>query len=215
MFLNARSIFNKVEMLELLLYNFKPEVVCLGETWLNKEKNKYFKIENYSQITDDYRVNKNGGGVAIFSVINSTIKVILISIINALSVEDIFECCGAIITCSKFNLVLINIHRPSNKANTFNFIELLEDIFSAVKNNYCDLPIVVSGDLNSDNLEDRWKRNVFMMYYTQIIFMPLSKNILELWKSKRQSSRLHYYGYAKPTLFCKCIATSSFRPQRA
>lgn len=47
---NIRSIFNKVENFEVDLNEIKPDMVCLSETWLNKDKRPSFNVNGYHTV---------------------------------------------------------------------------------------------------------------------------------------------------------------------
>lgn len=163
LFINIRSVFNKVEALETLLYEDKPDILCLAETWLSNDKNVHFKINKYSKLTDFYRTNRIGGGVAIFINVDSNIKVNPINKLKSMSVEEVFECCGVIVTSNKLKYILLNVYRPPDRNNYFQFIDLLDSTLSLLRNEFYELglPLVLCGDLNIDNLVETWDKEYF------------------------------------------------------
>ena len=58
---NARSMYNKLSELKLLLYSRKPHIVCIQETWHRNSIEP--KFINYNLITN-HRNNNQGGGTA-------------------------------------------------------------------------------------------------------------------------------------------------------
>lgn len=145
-------------MLESQIHSIKPKLVCLAETWLNEEKNAYFKIEGFHKVTDSFRQNKKGGGVAIFKSVENTVKASPLSMIKSLSLENIIECCGIIVCYEKFKFVLLNVYRPPCKTSFLQFIEVLEDILSCIQGKHGELPLVLCGDLNVDHLDNKWEK---------------------------------------------------------
>lgn len=136
-----------------------PDVLCLAETWLSKDKSKHFKLHNYSKIAEYSRENTIGGGVAIIVCEGAKIKASPIGKLNTMSFEQVFECCGAIISHRACKFILLCIYRPPfiDHSNFLHFIELLEDALSMIKNCY-DMFIIINGDFNVDNLQSSWER---------------------------------------------------------
>ena len=71
-YFNARSIFNKLDELQLFLYDKDPDLVIITETWLNDQiSNAMLSIQGY-EIENDLRhdredtVNGIGGGIIIY-----------------------------------------------------------------------------------------------------------------------------------------------------
>lgn len=64
-FLNIRSVYNKVEEIEVEIQGSQPDILCLAETWLNENKNTNFKIDGYYKGKDNFRTEKVGGCVII------------------------------------------------------------------------------------------------------------------------------------------------------
>lgn len=76
LYFNIRSLRNKVEYLEALLYeeSYKnADVIVLTETWLGYDETKYINLPNYQGI-NRCREDSRGGGVAIYIKLNEEIK---------------------------------------------------------------------------------------------------------------------------------------------
>ena len=68
-YLNARSIVNKMDELRLLANEIKPDVIGIVETWLNSEiKDNEINIDEYNFVRKDRTNNQKsrGGGVIIY-----------------------------------------------------------------------------------------------------------------------------------------------------
>ena len=63
--INARSICNKLDELNVVLCDNNLDISCVTETWVNDEvSNNCINMSNYDILWND-RVNKKGGGVLI------------------------------------------------------------------------------------------------------------------------------------------------------
>ena len=65
-YLNARSIVNKIKELELLVLSENDDIVAITETWLNATiLDSELNIDGYTLLRKDRIDNKRGGGVAL------------------------------------------------------------------------------------------------------------------------------------------------------
>lgn len=66
MYLNARSIINKVQDLQMFIEttNIKYDIIMITETWLEENQEKYFTFTDY-ECAFASRKNRTGGGVCI------------------------------------------------------------------------------------------------------------------------------------------------------
>lgn len=72
-YLNIRSLRNKLQELQLTLNEMKekPHIIVIGETWLKKEEENFFQIDEYEAVFNS-RENTRGGGLVMY--INKNIK---------------------------------------------------------------------------------------------------------------------------------------------
>ena len=67
MYFNARSLLPKIEELRALTLIHKPHLICIVESWLDKQiLNSEVCIDNYDIVRHDR--NRQGGGVLIFVI---------------------------------------------------------------------------------------------------------------------------------------------------
>ena len=131
LYLNARSILNKLDDIAILLQEKSEiDIILVTETWLYSNQCKYVNFVNYTGVFES-RENKRGGGVAIF-------------VSNKLS-YNIIECK----TFSNWNYVSIKINNIEPKINVSaiykppqvnmdNFINILDEILKVKKKwTYC------------------------------------------------------------------------------
>lgn len=59
---NCRSLFTKLSHFKIQLYNIKPHLACLCETWLKSTREAYFI--NYNSIWKHRPGGQQGGGLA-------------------------------------------------------------------------------------------------------------------------------------------------------
>ena len=66
--LNARSLQNKIDKVELFLntFDFEFDVITIVETWENDENSKVICIPGFNKISQKRSDGKLGGGVAVF-----------------------------------------------------------------------------------------------------------------------------------------------------
>lgn len=139
-FLNARSIVNKISDLSFLVEKTSPKIIFINETWITAEKN----IETELSINNRYDVilanrKTRGGGCAILISRDIPFKTIL--------------------SCSKYQCELINInlflpkkinifliYRPPN-CSLENTKKILKFLYENIENNF-----ILCGDMNIPNI---------------------------------------------------------------
>uniref|UniRef100_A0A914N3P5 EF-hand domain-containing protein n=1 Tax=Meloidogyne incognita TaxID=6306 RepID=A0A914N3P5_MELIC len=139
-FLNARSIVNKISDLSFLVEKTSPKIIFINETWISAEKN----IETELSINNRYDVilanrKTRGGGCAILISRDIPFKTIL--------------------SCSKYQCELINInlflpkkinifliYRPPN-CSLENTKKILKFLYENIENNF-----ILCGDMNIPNI---------------------------------------------------------------
>ena len=149
--LNCRSLRGKTANLKVLLEDNKIDVVILQETWLNKGDSSIY--EEFSEmgfkIMKLERVNKRGGGLAIF------VKQEIISI-NKISAEykykfTEFETFVCNFKMGRTNLTIVNLYRkPSGSKSSF-LREFETFLIKVLEQNG---QLIITGDFNIDLKEN-------------------------------------------------------------
>ncbi len=124
--INARSINNKFHKINSLIVEHNIHILCISETWLNKET-KYLDLpSNYDIIRND-RIGKKGGGVAIIyksifnlSNINTSYTETIITTVSSpkLSNDNFTLILSYCEPKSRCNFDFIYHHLNSSNANT-------------------------------------------------------------------------------------------------
>lgn len=142
LYLNARSIRNKIEDIILIIQLIGGiDVIVIAETWLKRNEEAYFNINGY----DSYSVSKangTGGGVCIY------VKKSWLSNINTI-VEKMHSIVSIVISDGKnFKMEVIAVYNP-NINNAHAFLDDLECLLANKISKYC----IVVGDFNIDVLK--------------------------------------------------------------
>lgn len=75
LYYNARSLVHKIDELAANCLLYKPDIVCIVETWLDKEiKDTEINIPNYTLTRLDR--NRHGGGIAIYVANNLPFSIV-------------------------------------------------------------------------------------------------------------------------------------------
>ena len=129
---NIRSAIKNRSSLLNIINEFKPDIICLCETWLNPNLN--FNINHYNTIRND-RVD-GYGGIAI--LLHETITFKILSS-DTPSIDGL-EYIAALVSAENINFTLISLYLPPgnivSKENWLNFF------------NSFPPPLVVAGDFN-------------------------------------------------------------------
>ncbi|XP_050507785.1 uncharacterized protein LOC126885309 [Diabrotica virgifera virgifera] len=152
---NAQSITNKSNRIELILSSEDPDVLCVSETWCSDLNKDIFCFQNYNQVASYTRKDKCHGGVSIY------IKYCLFCkpqvFLNTMAEELHFECCVTF-SLKDGMCCLINIYRaPSGDIEIF-----VNKLYSCL--NYCFKhfkTIILCGDFNIDYLKDSREKVLF------------------------------------------------------
>lgn len=145
---NVRSIFPKIDSLDLLIQEAKPDVVNINETWLNSAiPDSSISIEGYSVIRQDRTRNTRGGGLASYirkdnGAIYDNVRFSELSI----SDSDIELHVFSLKVRMMKKMLILNTYRPPS-GNITQFFEKLKDSISKVKN-LNEYEIYITGDLN-------------------------------------------------------------------
>lgn len=63
-YINARSIKNKMDEIEILANGEKADIIIITETWINKQEESYYNFQNFNVVYATRE--KRGGGLGIF-----------------------------------------------------------------------------------------------------------------------------------------------------
>nr|CAI5841360.1 unnamed protein product [Callosobruchus analis] len=140
---------NKVNELNVLLDDAKPDIVCINEHWLCEHDISVYMLDNYSLISFSCREITNRGGD-----------------VNIASIDKHFEySCAEVVTCH-FKVIIISIYRPpSGDIDIFleSMSQLLDKVYKVKRYHY-----IVCGDfnLNFAKLNDSTTKllNIFKTY---------------------------------------------------
>ena len=121
--LNVQFIFNKLNELEIFLYEGKFSCLCVSEHWCNANNFDLAKLDGFSCASLYHRNVFSCGGVAIYVKTDIKFKVIDVS---KFCIEKLFEVTAVLI--SHLNTILIAVYRsPSGNINIF--MEQLEKLY--------------------------------------------------------------------------------------
>lgn len=141
LYINARSIKNKFDELQLMIkLEVKPDIVCITETWLYSNEEKFFTIPEYNVVFNT-RDTSRGGGVAIY--LKSNLKYRKGKVVN--NVHQITE---VVVQIENKSVSVICVYNPNN-VNAHNMHDDMEIIFANDKGN-----MIIVGDFNINLLSD-------------------------------------------------------------
>ena len=142
MHLNVQSLTNKIEAIEILAHEYKLDVLCVVEHWLNKDNQNIYNIMASTYV----RSASIHGGVCIF--VQSLTKYKEIAAIRDKSIEKECEMTGIYMT-SKKTIIIATYRSPDGNISTF--LETLAEMLSDVLQLYNpQTNIIVAGDFNID-----------------------------------------------------------------
>ena len=168
--INARSIFNKMNTLELLCEQFKYffNLIIVTESWLTDDTAKLINLNNYNFVYKN-RAERLGGGVGIF--VKHGLEFTVID-------DDGFEGIGIDTICinirsthlhNRFEIRIIAIYRPPN-SNFDQFINCLELKLQSIK---APKEAYIIGDFNINLLDDSNNSITFKNILNSHFFYPL------------------------------------------
>ena len=147
MYLNARSINNKMDILKSYSGDIKPGIIAITETWAKPETpDGFFTIPGYKLFRND-RSDRRGGGVMIY--VNETVGSSQIHFSSHVEFE--FISCKLHLSNSNFAGVIC-IYRPPNITDTGD-VNLINVIDTFLSFNYAYNIII--GDFNMPSID--WK----------------------------------------------------------
>lgn len=151
-----QSICNKVHLLESLIQdNFDLDIICISESWLNKDKINLLKVDGYTVSSSFCRDKHEGGGVC--TLIKETIEYRERMDINLLSLEMIIEMCA--IELPKYNMLVINLYCPNSRRETEAFYSTMDKLLNLIEMKDSRKNIIIGGDFNVDFLTNSNEKN--------------------------------------------------------
>lgn len=149
--LNVRSLYPKIEAVREFVFVTKPDIFCIGETWLKPDlPTSLINIQNFSVVRND-RINKRGGGTCIY--IHKRIKY---SIVTDASHSDkdieLQTICLNGDQAHQKRMIVVLVYRPPSGVHA-NAINLLTELTARV-DCFDKSEITIVGDLNWDYLND-------------------------------------------------------------
>ena len=145
--LNCRSIRKKFNTMVDLLQSLKKDfdVIAISETWedCNDCNNEYVMLGYDSFFIS--RINKGGGGVAIFAKTNLNAKIIDSA---SFSINEIIDCVSIQIETIEKKIFVSCIYRPPNR-NLTDFISQIECLLQKYRNK----TLFIVGDMNINILQ--------------------------------------------------------------
>ena len=136
-YFNARSIFNKIDDLQLSVFVNKPDIIIITETWCNDDiSNSMLQIQGYSLESELRRDRKDtangiGGGILVYCRENIIVKNTTLN--HEFNQFVCFEVMNGGRKTSGLNFCVIYRSPNSNTANN----ELLLDLIEKLPKKYC------------------------------------------------------------------------------
>lgn len=157
--LNVRSLTAKHSQIEAELTMNKIDILSLTETWLNnKVHNGLIRIPEYKVYRLDRKLNKRGGGIAVYAHADLMVNASSYEQLNILD-QDIESLVLKVNQkCSK-PITVINVYRPP-QGNQKRCTEKLREIIQSV--NRLDDMIII-GDLNIDYKNKRSSKDLIAL----------------------------------------------------
>ena len=153
-FWNARSLYNKLDQLRIVLNDYLPHVFCISETWLKEQiPDGMVSIPDYSFVRLDRLVKnpqgytKRGGGVIMY-ILNGLDYKVMEQPHFTVSDHDL-ECTTVRINrkCTR-PMYIVNLYRPPN-GNLERFYKMTSELFAGI-DNLDKATLLIGGDFNID-----------------------------------------------------------------
>lgn len=163
MYLNARSIKNKMEDIEILIFGENIEIIVITETWVNKGEEKYYKFKNFNSIWACRR--RRGGGLGIF--VKNNIEIELMETVE----NEIFFLS---LKLKQYDIIISGIYRPPAIKS-----DILLTFLDEKLENFADskLECYLLGDMNVDILQSDTQAKRIMDIYLTNSFKILNSSI--------------------------------------
>ena len=143
---NSRSLYaNFQDIKEYLSQFITPfSVVAISETWLTQDKGIDFELEGY-EFNCINRVNKRGGGVAIF--VDRRLKYKIIKNMT-IAIDDVCECISVEIVMGKSKNITVSCVYRAPSSSIEHFTDVMESLFTNTEQRVT----FICGDYNIDLL---------------------------------------------------------------
>lgn len=138
---NARSVCNKIDLIDVFLNDVDPDIVCISETWLHENNLNIVCFPNYRLASAINRKLSIGGGVAI--LVKNYLNFNEINNIKNMSVESHCQCTGISMPSIKTNVIVL--YRPPS-GNFTTFQNIINEIFIELQ--YSNYKIIICEDFN-------------------------------------------------------------------
>lgn len=153
---NVQCLKNKIEEIEVFLATENIDILCVSESWVRSNEQKFINFPRYSIKSYFCREIFIHGGVLIL-VKNSLVSTEITDVVN-LSIERIFECAAVKLTINNVSYCILCLYRaPNSDVNIF--LSQLETCLNSLTNNNRYYKIIICGDINI-NLFDKNKETI-------------------------------------------------------
>ena len=163
--LNVRSIIGKMFLIKLICDIYKPDFLCLTESWLNSSHTNIEIAINNNRIHRKDRINdRRGGGIIVYEKMDSNFICNEIDV-NIENIDIEFMSFKVKQNLSK-PLLLSVLYCPPSHTNQVN-----EDLISKFGDNLRN-EIIIIGDINIDannKLNEKWFESIENNGFTQLI----------------------------------------------
>lgn len=145
LFLNIKSLRNKINDFEVILHEQRPRIVCLNEHSLNEDEIKIYKLTNYSLVSYSCREGIQGGGTSIY--VHDTLLQNCRGIqTNTSTVVKRCEFCCAELVINKRVYLIVCMYRSTETRNLDVFLEVLNELMGEIFHE--NKTIILCGDFN-------------------------------------------------------------------
>lgn len=139
----------EIQLAELSGRKIHPEVICLSETFIEKDCESLIHIFGYTLAASYCRSKKQKrGGVCI--LIKSGITFKEVKFLEDHSIDNVFECCG--VEIPNQNLFILCVYRTPT-SNCALFFEILETVLQKFRHKFKKKKLVIAGDLNINTIK--------------------------------------------------------------
>lgn len=144
---NIQCLNNKIGLLEILLLERNPDIVCISEHWMCSEEITATRLQGYEAISVFCRQHRNHGGTVIYvkSELSSQCK--NLEVYTRISVNFTFECTA--ISFKERSVILCIYRSQVGDVDAF-FAHLSDIVRDIVKRGFVN--IILCGDFNINNL---------------------------------------------------------------
>lgn len=160
---NIRSLKSKIAEVEVLINNYKSDLIILTETWINEKDKKFYNFNNYNAF---YSCRKRqGGGLGVFLHNSFECKIIE-------NFESENHAC-IILKIDRLKLIIVASYRPPTY-NLNDYLNFLDEKISDM------LPLkyncIIIGDMNVDLLNNNRNTERIMDIYNSNNFQLCNQN---------------------------------------